>query len=107
MLELPQILFPGEFDYSRHHISACLETSAISRKLNRSWDYGAINGQQFSLQVEPTFVGILYLFVPDSGAYFLAIFLSFFVRKKQKELSDLFFFFLASLSSLGEFEIVL
>jgi len=71
LLELPQILFPTDFAYSCQHVSACLETSAISGKLNKSWDYGAVNGHQFSLEVEPIFLGIFYFFVSDSRAYVL------------------------------------
>lgn len=73
LLELRQILFPPDFAYSCQHVSACLETFTISEKVNRSWEYGAVNGHQFKLEVEPIFLGIFYFFVPESGANILGI----------------------------------
>lgn len=78
LLELSQFLFSNDFAYSCQHVLACFETSATSEKLNRSWDYSTVNGHQFSLKVEPIFLGIFLSFCGRKQKNWVIFFSSFF-----------------------------
>lgn len=100
-IDLPTVL-----GYSRCHYY--LESRIVTQILivfAKSRDYGAVNAHQFSLKIEPIFLGIFYFFVPDTRAYFSGNFL-FFVSEKQNNLV-VFFLFLIFFWSFGELGIVL